>query len=75
MAKVDDQEEVRKTSKELIKELRAPSNLLDERPVNLPNKIDEIIEKRVGERYFEGKAEYELGKHVHAIMKFFKGVK
>lgn len=69
-----DNEEIKKTSQELIRELQTPADMMS-RGMNVPHALMEAVEKRVEEKYFEGKAEYELGQHVHAIMKFFKGVK
>lgn len=69
-----DDEEIKKTSQELIRELQSPAEMTS-RPVPMNSALSELIETRVREKYYDGKAEFELGQHVHAIMKFFKGVK
>lgn len=74
MSKTTHDEEIQKTSKELITELQSPRDMMS-RGVPMNRQLEELIEARVRENYYQGKAEYELGKNVHAIMKFFKGVK
>lgn len=64
--------EIQKTSSELIRELQSPKRMQDN-PIPIGRDLEEIIERRVREKYFQANKEFELGRHVHAIMQFLKG--